>query len=142
MKLEVEGEEVGGQILPHFYCEDMMNVMNKVMMMVLMMRMMRMMLMMMRSKGRRIIVIVTATYFSGEAEGGLVKVCWDHKGLSTKKFVNKNICKEKCMTKIYQKYMSINFLPKNTYHKVYIYVTKKYGKINTYILHKTNCRRT
>ena len=30
MKLEVEGEEVGGQILPHFYCEDMMNVMNKV----------------------------------------------------------------------------------------------------------------
>ena len=30
MRLEVEGEEVGGQILPHFYCEDMMNVMNKV----------------------------------------------------------------------------------------------------------------
>ena len=38
MRLEVEGEEVGGQILPHFYCEDMMNVMNKVitLMMVLM----------------------------------------------------------------------------------------------------------
>ena len=30
VRLEVEGEEVGGQILPHFYCEDMMNVMNKV----------------------------------------------------------------------------------------------------------------
>jgi len=29
VRLEVEGEEVGGQILPHFYCEDMMNVMNK-----------------------------------------------------------------------------------------------------------------
>ena len=37
MKLEVEGEEVGGQILPHFYCEDMMNVMNKVRMMMRMM---------------------------------------------------------------------------------------------------------
>ena len=35
MKLEVEGEEVGGQILPHFYCEDMMNVMNKVIMLVM-----------------------------------------------------------------------------------------------------------
>ena len=40
MKLEVEGEEVGGQILPHFYCEDMMNVMNKVMMMMLILMMM------------------------------------------------------------------------------------------------------
>ena len=47
MKLEVEGEEVGGQILPHFYCEDMMNVMNKVRMMMRMMNMMRMMMMMM-----------------------------------------------------------------------------------------------
>ena len=30
MELEGEGEEFGGQVLPHFYCEDMMNVMNKV----------------------------------------------------------------------------------------------------------------
>ena len=30
MDLEGEGEEFGGQVLPHFYCEDMMNVMNKV----------------------------------------------------------------------------------------------------------------
>ena len=35
MRLEVEGEEVGGQILPHFYCEDMMNVMNKVIVLVM-----------------------------------------------------------------------------------------------------------
>ena len=42
MKLEVEGEEVGGQILPHFYCEDMMNVMNKVIMLVMRMVMMMM----------------------------------------------------------------------------------------------------
>ena len=66
MKLEVEGEEVGGQILPHFYCEDMMNVMNKVIMLV--MRMVMVMIMM----------IVTSTYVSGEAEGGVVKVCRDH----------------------------------------------------------------
>ena len=44
MKLEVEGEEVGGQILPHFYCEDMMNVMNKVIMLVLRMVMVMMMM--------------------------------------------------------------------------------------------------
>ena len=42
MKLEVEGEEVGGQILPHFYCEDMMNVMNKVIMLVMRMVMVMM----------------------------------------------------------------------------------------------------
>ena len=44
MRLEVEGEEVGGQILPHFYCEDMMNVMNKVKIvreMIMLMRIMR-----------------------------------------------------------------------------------------------------
>ena len=35
MRLEVEGDEVGGQILPHFYCEDMMNVMNKVIVLVM-----------------------------------------------------------------------------------------------------------
>ena len=35
VRLEVEGEEVGGQILPHFYCEDMMNVMNKVIVLVM-----------------------------------------------------------------------------------------------------------
>ena len=35
MRMEVEGEEVGGQILPHFYCEDMMNVMNKVIVLVM-----------------------------------------------------------------------------------------------------------
>jgi len=29
LSVELEGEELGGQILPHFYCEDMMNVMNK-----------------------------------------------------------------------------------------------------------------
>ena len=46
MKLEVEGEEVGGQILPHFYCEDMMNVMNKVIMLV--MRMVMVMIVMIK----------------------------------------------------------------------------------------------
>ena len=35
VRLEVEGDEVGGQILPHFYCEDMMNVMNKVIVLVM-----------------------------------------------------------------------------------------------------------
>jgi len=29
LRVDVEGEELGGQVLPHFYCEDMMNVMNK-----------------------------------------------------------------------------------------------------------------
>ena len=48
MRLEVEGEEVGGQILPHFYCEDMMNVMNKV-------KIVREMIMLMRSM-RRLLV--------------------------------------------------------------------------------------
>ena len=38
VRLEVEGEEVGGQILPHFYCEDMMNVMNKVKIVIMLMR--------------------------------------------------------------------------------------------------------
>ena len=70
MKLEVEGEEVGGQILPHFYCEDMMNVMNKVIMLV-----MRMVMVMIKGG---YLMIVTATYVSGEAEGGVVKVCRDH----------------------------------------------------------------
>ena len=46
MRLEVEGEEVGGQILPHFYCEDMMNVMNKVIMLV--MRMVMVMIVMIK----------------------------------------------------------------------------------------------
>ena len=73
MKLEVEGEEVGGQILPHFYCEDMMNVMNKVIMLVMRM----VMVMMVMIKGGYL-MIVTATYVSGEAEGGVVKVCRDH----------------------------------------------------------------
>ena len=49
-----------------------------IIMIMIILRMMRMILMMMRSERRRIIVIVTATYISGEAEGGLVKVCWDH----------------------------------------------------------------
>ena len=73
MKLEVEGEEVGGQILPHFYCEDMMNVMNKVIMLVMRM----VMVMMVMIKGGYL-MIVTATYVSGEAKGGVVKVCRDH----------------------------------------------------------------
>ena len=73
MRLEVEGEEVGGQILPHFYCEDMMNVMNKVIMLVMRM----VMVMMVMIKGGYL-MIVTATYVSGEAEGGVVKVCRDH----------------------------------------------------------------
>ena len=92
MRLEVEGEEVGGQILPHFYCEDMMNVMNKVIMMVMvmvsMMNVMNKVIMMVmvtmtvmnkvRRVRRRITVIVTATYFSGETERGIVKIRWDH----------------------------------------------------------------
>ena len=48
MRLEVEGEEVGGQILPHFYCEDMMNVMNKV-------KIVREMIMLMRSMKRLLV---------------------------------------------------------------------------------------
>ena len=48
MRLEVEGEEVGGQILPHFYCEDMMNVMNKV-------KIVREMIMLMRNMTRLLV---------------------------------------------------------------------------------------
>ena len=56
MRLEGEGEEVGGQILPHFYCEDMMNVMNKVIMMVMMRRML---VLVMRRSGRKRMMATT-----------------------------------------------------------------------------------